>query len=103
MELCILAKVVFLLSIIGISFDIYLYGISFLTTFVNVFITFIAVWFTNWSCYNQTNNWVAWLIVIISFITLLPVFLIIKNQNNEYTKKTEEEKKEKENKVEKKN
>jgi phosphotransferase system glucose/maltose/N-acetylglucosamine-specific IIC component len=101
MELCILAKVVFLLSLIGISFDIYLYGISFFTTFVNLFITFIAVWFTNWSCYNQTNNWVAWIIVIISFITLLPVFLIIKNQNNnEYAKKfVEEERK----KVEKKN
>ena len=102
MELCILAKVVFLLSMIGISFDIYLYGISFLTTFVNIFITFIAVWFTNWSCYNQTNNWVAWVIVIISFITLLPVFLIIKSQNKEYAKKyTEEEKNEKENENEK--
>jgi len=95
MELCILAKVVFLLSIIGISFDIYLYGISFLTTFVNVFITFIAVWFTNWSCYNQTNNWVAWVIVIFTFISLLPVFLLIKNKNNEYAKKIEEEKKKK--------
>ena len=98
MELCILAKIVFLLSVIGISFDIHLFGMSFLTVFVNLFITVIAVWITNWSCYNQTNNWVAWVIVIISFITLLPVFLIIKNQNNEYTKKTEEEKKEKENK-----
>ena len=97
MELCVLAKVVFLLSMIGISFDIYLYGISFFSVFVNIFITFLAVWITNWSCYNQTNNWVAWVIVIFTFISLLPVFLIIKSQNNEYAKKyIEEEKKEKE-------
>jgi len=95
MELCILAKVVFLLSIIGISFDIYLYGISFFSVFVNIFITFLAVWITNWSCYNQTNNWVAWVIVIFTFISLLPVFLLIKNKNNEYAKKIEEEKKKK--------
>jgi len=95
MELCVLAKVVFLLSIIGISFDIYLYGISFFSVFVNIFITFLAVWITNWSCYNQTNNWVAWVIVIFTFISLFPVFLLIKNKNNEYAKKIEEEKKKK--------
>jgi phosphotransferase system glucose/maltose/N-acetylglucosamine-specific IIC component len=95
MELCVLAKVVFLLSMIGISFDIYLYGISFFSVFVNIFITFLAVWITNWSCYNQTNNWVAWVIVIFTFISLFPVFLLIKNKNNEYAKKIEEEKKKK--------
>jgi Kef-type K+ transport system membrane component KefB len=95
MELCILAKVVLLLSIIGISFDIYLFGKSITSILVNVVFTFLVVWITNWSCYNQTYNWAAWAIVIVTLIGLMSVSYLVKNKDNEYEKKLIEEEKKK--------
>jgi H+/Cl- antiporter ClcA len=95
MELCFLAKVVVFLSIIGISFDIYLFGTSIVSILMNIVFTFLVVWITNWSCYNQTYNWVAWVIVIITLIGLMSVSYLVKNRNKDEEKKLIEEEKKK--------
>jgi len=95
MELCFLAKVVIFLSIIGISFDIYLFGTSIVSILMNIVFTFLVVWITNWSCYNQTYNWVAWVIVIITLIGLMSVSYLVKNRNKDEEKKLIEEEKKK--------
>jgi hypothetical protein len=95
MELCFLAKVVVFLSIIGMSFDIYLFGTSIVSILMNIVFTFLVVWITNWSCYNQTYNWVAWVIVIVTLIGLMSVSYLIKNRNKDEEKKLIEEEKKK--------
>jgi len=93
MELCFLAKVVLLLSIIGISLDIFLFGFSILSFLFNIFFVGLFVWITNWSCYKEGYNWIAWLIVILTFITFVTSLFIFKNRNNEEVKKIVEEEK----------
>jgi H+/Cl- antiporter ClcA len=95
MELCFLAKVVVFLSIIGMSFDIYLFGTSIVSILMNIVFTFLVVWITNWSCYNQTYNWVAWVIVIVTLIGLMSVSYLVKNRNKDEEKKLIEEEKKK--------
>jgi len=95
MELCFLAKVVVFLSIIGMSFDIYLFGTSIVSILMNIVFTCLVVWITNWSCYNQTYNWVAWVIVIITLIGLMSVSYLVKNRNKDEEKKVIEEEKKK--------
>jgi hypothetical protein len=53
------------------------------------------VWITNWSWYNQTYNWVAWVIVIVTLIGLMSVSYLIKNRNKDEEKKLIEEEKKK--------
>jgi Ca2+/Na+ antiporter len=91
MELCVLAKVVFLLSVINVSFDIYLLGISAFSLLMNILFTIFAVSVTNWSCYNQTNNWVAWVMVIFAFIATAVMLYIMKYPNEELNKQVIEE------------
>ena len=95
MELCFLAKVVVFLCIIGMSFDIYLFGTSIVSILMNIVFTFLVVWITNWSCYNQTYNWVAWVIVIVTLIGLMSVSYLVKNRNKDEEKKLIEEEKKK--------
>lgn len=94
MELCVLAKVVFLLSVINVSFDIYLLGISAYSLLMNILFTIFAVSITNWSCYNQTNNWVAWVMVIFAFITTAALLYVVKYPNEETTKQAIDEERE---------
>jgi uncharacterized membrane protein len=91
MELCVLAKVVFLLSVINISFDIYLLGISAFSLLMNILFTIFAVSITNWSCYNQSSNWVAWVIVVFSFIATAVMLYVMKYPNEEINKEVIEE------------
>lgn len=93
MEFCFLAKVVLLLSIIGISFDIYLFGFSILSFLLNIIFVGLFVWITNWSCYKEGYNWIAWIIVIFTFITFVTSLFIVKNRNNEGVKQILEEEK----------
>lgn len=95
MELCVLAKVVFLLSVINISFDIYLLGISAYSLLMNILFSIFAVSVTNWSCYNQTNNWVAWVMVIFAFVTTAALLYLVKNPNEETNKQLIEEERKK--------
>jgi Ca2+/Na+ antiporter len=91
MELCVLAKVVFLLSVINVSFDIYLLGISAFSLLMNILFTIFAVTLTNWSCYNQTSNWVAWVMVIFAFISTAVMLYVAKYPNEELNKQVIEE------------
>jgi phosphotransferase system glucose/maltose/N-acetylglucosamine-specific IIC component len=93
MKLCFLAKVVFLLSIIGISLDIYLAGLTLMSFLQNVILIFLFVWITNWSCYKESYNWVAWVIVILTLIMLMTTIFVVKNKNKEEVKKAIEEEK----------
>lgn len=86
MELCVLAKVVFLLAVINVSFDIYLLGISAYVLLLNILFSIFAVSVTNWSCYNQTNNWVAWVMVIFAFVSTAALLYLVKYPNEETNK-----------------
>lgn len=93
MELCVIARFVILISILGILCDIYLFGLSFLSLVLNILMTAVIVWVTNWSCFSEGYNWIAWLIVIVLFFSLTSLIYIIKNKNKEDVKKVIEEEK----------
>jgi hypothetical protein len=77
MELCILTKLVILLSGIAIVLDILLIEITLkgaaLNLLVNVLFTCLLAFITNWACYSQGYYWIAW--VIVGF-TILPILVI---------------------------
>jgi hypothetical protein len=99
MELCAIARFVLLMSILGIFSDIYLFGVSFLSLVVNVLGSVFLIWLTNWACFSEGYNWVAWVIVIILFFSFISLIYIIKNKDKEDIKKMiEEEKKDREKK-----
>lgn len=99
MELCAIARFVLLISILGIFSDIYLFGVSFLSLVVNVLGSVFLIWLTNWACFSEGYNWVAWVIVIILFFSFISLIYIIKNKDKEDIKKMiEEEKKDREKK-----
>lgn len=93
MELCAIARVVLLISILGIITDSYLFGISFLSLVANVLMTVLIVWITNWSCYSEGYNWIAWVIVIINVFAFISLMYVIKYKNSEEVKKLIEEEK----------
>jgi hypothetical protein len=72
MELCTLAKIVFLLSIISASFDVCIYGFSGLTILVDILFMVLLVTITNWYC----EYWIAKGIVVFTLIlTLITIFM----------------------------
>ena len=87
MGLCALAITVLLLSMVGILMDIYLFGSSILALIINVLVTCLFVGITNWSCYNQTYNWLAWIIVIVSLFSVMATAYFVKNRKKESVKK----------------
>ena len=93
MEICFLAKFVFLLSIIGISTDIYLFGFSFTYLLLNILFTILFVWITNSFCFTQSYNWVAWVIVIVIFLLSIVTLFVMKHQNEAGIKEIIEEEK----------
>jgi len=99
MELCAIARFVLLFSVIGILCDIYLFGVSFFTLVVNVLTSVFLIWLANWACFSEGYNWVAWIIVIILFFSLISLVYVIKNKNKIDEKKIiEEERKKREKK-----
>ena len=99
MELCVIARFVILISILGILCDIYLFGLSYLSLVLNILMTVVIVWVTNWSCFSEGYNWIAWIIVIVLLFSLISLIYIIKNKNKEDVKKViEEERKKREKK-----
>ena len=91
MEVCNLAKAVFLLSVIIGSLDTYIFGFSTFTMLMNILFTVFLVVITNWSCYNQTNNWVAWVIVIFSVLSLATLLYLVLSKKDEFDKQFIEE------------
>jgi hypothetical protein len=61
---------------------------------VNIALTGLGVWITNWSCYNQTYNWLAWIIVICTAIPVvfIPYILMYGKSDPELKEIIEEEK-----------
>ena len=99
MELCAIARAVLLFSIIGTFCDIYLFGVSFLSLVANILGSVFLIWLSNWACFTEGYNWVAWVIVIVLFFSLLSLIYVIKNKHREEEKKfIEEEKKKREKK-----
>jgi 4-amino-4-deoxy-L-arabinose transferase-like glycosyltransferase len=99
MELCAIARFVLLFSVIGIFCDIYLFGVSFLSLVSNVLVSVFLIWLANWACFSEGYNWVAWIIVIVLFFSLISLVYIIKNKNKSEEKKMiEEERKKREKK-----
>ena len=97
MELCAIARFVLLFSVIGVIGDIYLFGVSFLSLVINVLVSVFLIWLTNWACFSEGYNWLAWLIVIVLFFSLISLIYIIKNKDKEEQKKfIEEERKKRE-------
>ena len=94
MELCAIARFVLLFSVICVVGDIYLFGVSALSLVINVLGSVFLIWLTNWACFSEGYNWLAWLIVIVLFFSLISLIYIIKNKDKEEEKKfIEEEKK----------
>ena len=71
MELCVLAKIVLLLSMIGMSFSVCMFEYTIFTLLFDIVFTIFLVLFTNWWC----EYWVANAIVIFALISVLLVII----------------------------
>jgi hypothetical protein len=93
-RLCSIAKAVLLLSILGMGLDIYVFGTTLLGFSLNVIFTILFVSIANWGCFNKGYNWVAWIIAILSAISVISMLLIIKYRYTrfEISKSVEDEK-----------
>jgi cobalamin biosynthesis protein CobD/CbiB len=99
MELCAIARAVLLFSVIGIFFDIYLFGISAFSLIVDVLTSVFLIWLSNWACFSEGYNWIAWIIVIVLLFSLISLVYVIKNKDKAEEKKMiEEERKKREKK-----
>jgi len=83
MNLCTLAKVVLVASILQLAVNIYLVGFSIVPFLGTVAFTAFVVWATNWSCYNQTYNWLAWILVVVTVIPAMFLPYIVLNRNSD--------------------
>jgi hypothetical protein len=71
MEICVLSKIVILLSIIIISFDVCVFGLSAFSFLTDILFTVFLVMITNWYC----EYWIAKGIVI--FVLVSALILIV--------------------------
>ena len=92
-KLCSIAWFVLTFSIIGIALDIYLFGTKLIGFLLNLAVAGLFVWLSNWGCYKQGYNWVAWVIVIFVALSLAASIYIVKNQytNSDVNQAVEEE------------
>jgi len=86
MEICVLAKIVLLLSIIGMSFDVCVYGFSLLIVVVDILFTILLVAVTNWYC----QYWIAKGIVGVSVFFVIMSFLMCFTKNQIYQQNIED-------------
>jgi len=80
-KLCSIAWFVLLFSIVGIILDYYTFGTTLLGFLLNVIITIFFVTITNWACYKEGYNWLAWFIVVIAGLGILTGFYIVKRKD----------------------
>jgi hypothetical protein len=83
MNICWPAIILLTISILGITFDIYLFGFYIFEFLKNIIFTIIIVFITYWTYYKLGYSWISWLIVIINFLLLLSFMYLIKNKNVE--------------------
>jgi hypothetical protein len=82
MKLCLQTTIFLLISILGITLNIYFVGMSTIEFIQNIIFTLVIAFVTNWSCSKNGYKWIAWLIVIISLIALSGfMFLKPKSKN----------------------
>jgi hypothetical protein len=86
MNICRPATIVLGISILGIIFDIYLFGFYVIEFLKNIIFAALIVIITNWTCYKLGYSWIAWLIVIINLLLLLFQLYLIKNKNTGFGK-----------------
>ena len=98
MNICRPATILLVISILGIIFDIYLFGFYIFEFIKNVIATTIIVFITNWTCYKVGYGWISWLIVVINLLMLLSFIYLIKNKNTGIGKKFIEKEKQNRNK-----
>jgi hypothetical protein len=98
MELCILTKLVILLSGIAIVLDILLIEITLkgaaLNLLVNVIFTVILAFITNWACFSQGYYWIAWVIVGFTILPILVIPTLMANRDDPEVKELIEEERE---------
>ena len=76
MEFCWLATIVLIFSILGILFDISIFGFSAVYFLVNTMFSVLLIFITNWSCYSKKYGYIAWGMVAIHIIfMLLSIFI----------------------------
>lgn len=94
LRLCSIAKIVLLLSILGLGLDIYVFGTTLLGFSFNIIFTILFVSIANWGCFNKGYNWVAWTLAILSTISVISMLLLIKYRYTifEISKSIEDEK-----------
>jgi hypothetical protein len=86
MNICLPAIILLIISILGIVFDIYLFGFYIFEFLKNIIFTIIIVFITNWICYKNNYKWISWLIVIINLLLLFSVMYLIKIKDGEFGK-----------------
>ena len=98
MELCVLTKLVILLSAIAIVLDILLIEITLkgaaLNLLVNVLFTCLLAFITNWACYSQGYYWIAWVIVALTVLPILVIPSLMANLNDPEVKQLIQEERE---------
>ena len=77
MEICWLASIVLILSILGILIDINIFGFSAVYFLINAIFTVLIVYITNWSCYSNKYNYIAWLMLYIHIILMILSIILV--------------------------
>jgi hypothetical protein len=74
MKLCSIAWVVLILTILGMFANISLIGTNIKSIILDILFIVVSVYITNWACYSQCCNWIAWVLAIgftLSFMIVL--------------------------------
>lgn len=85
MEICWSAKIVLVISILAILFDIFFFGFYVVDLLLNIIFTAIIIFITNWSCYKlgYSYNLITWSILIFHILLLLSILFLLKYKNTE--------------------
>ena len=85
MEICWSAKIVLVISILAILFDILFFGFYVVDFLQSIIFTAIIIFITNWSCYKlgYSYNLITWSIVIFHILLLLSILFLLKYKNTE--------------------
>ena len=85
MEICWSAKIVLVISILAILFDIFFFGFYVVDLLQSIIFTAIIIFITNWSCYKlgYSYNLITWSIVIFHILLLLSILFLLKYKNTE--------------------
>ena len=98
MKLCLLSKLVIFFTIVATAADIYLIETSItgilMNILANLLFMILLVWITNWSCFTQSYQWIAWIIVVIAFIPALVIPFMIQDRNSPDVKQLVKEERE---------